>query len=146
MAPSFLTRMRNGSHTFNKDQSSISTISLPLPQNGTSQRPVLSSTTPPDFPPDAQPGQQVDGRELAHDRNNTQAVDKNQSLSLRKRFFSKSGAPVATTPRPMTINMNMNDGDGMSVKEKLRLLMLSNGKIDMVMVLQAIEERYATSY
>jgi hypothetical protein len=72
---------------------------------------------------------------------NLGSMEKHPGKSLRKRFFSKSGAPMATVPPPMPKNVTSGERTGTSIKEKLQLMMLPNGQIDMGMVLQAIEQR-----
>lgn len=145
MAPSFLTRMRNGSHSFTKDQSSVSTLSLPIQQDvPAAQRPVETVAAPITSPPDAPLAQQVQemGRnELQNHENAPQSVNRPQGLSLRKRFFSRSGAPMATIPRPMSIP-SCEDTESIDVKEHPNAMMLPDGKIDMVTILQAIEQKY----
>lgn len=68
---------------------------------------------------------------------NMQATEKNQGMSLRKRFFSsyKPASPTATRPN------QMNNSAGMTMRDKMGIMMPSNGNMDMMMVMRAIEEK-----
>jgi hypothetical protein len=89
---------------------------------------------PSDCAPDWHRDPQMERNELVNNQNTPQPMAKNQSLSLRKRFFSMSGTPMAMRPTTMTT------GDSENMKEKLNAIML-NGKVDMTKILQTIEQR-----
>jgi hypothetical protein len=138
---SFVSRLRNGSSTFNKDQGSTSTVSLHIQPDGAVQRPATASGAPPDFPTGNElwHADQFEQHELVQNPN-IQIIGKNQGASIKKRFFSRSGAPKLPIPLPSAAGAL----SALSSADKLGLLRLPTGshKIDMVTVLKAIEERF----
>jgi hypothetical protein len=148
MAPSLFSRSRNEPQTFNKEQGSNSTISLPRQVNGMAQRPATSNGTTHGSQSFSQSmehwpqGQQHQQHEMMQNKNqnnmhsNMKAMEKNQGMSLRKRFFSssKSATPTAMMPN------QMNNSAGMAMRDKMGM-MPPNGNLDMMMVMRAIEEK-----
>jgi len=138
---SFVSRMRNGSSTYNKEQGSTSTVSLHL-QNGRVlpkevQNPDGTTVTPPDFPPGHElwnPNQQLNNPDMIQNSND-QAVSKNRGISFKKRLFSRAGGQKLPSAQPMEGPI------ALSSNAKLDLFKMPNNEIDMVLVLQAIEKR-----
>ncbi|KAH8588241.1 lipoxygenase [Bisporella sp. PMI_857] len=148
---SFVTRFRNSSQVFIKDESSSSSGSLPTETAEIPERPVsvvpttaggTGTETAPNGAADASetrtdpPRVTIEGKET---ENRVKEEKKEQPLTLRQRFFSRHSTQKLPGPtaRPMTSG---NDG---SMPGRLDLTKrFTVSKMDMTTLLQAIETTY----